>query len=142
MRYRAIASAAVVAAGVVALAGCSNSAGIEALDRSATEADQWPGSDEQLEDLDAQTVRKLLSHENADYFVVSAEDQRIACLFKFSAGGEDTQGVGGCGGAGGADTIVEVTADKTQMTLVRAGADTSELEAAGWTRIHENVLIF
>ncbi|MEG2577369.1 MAG: hypothetical protein RSA54_06525 [Glutamicibacter sp.] len=131
---------ALLAAGLLALAGCSSATGIPALDRDPAGTDQWPGDRSQLENLGMQSVRFLATHGNADYFATASADEQRACLFKFAQG--EASAAGGCGGAGDADAIVEVSAPGTRMMLVRAGSDFSDLEEAGWTRIHENILVF
>ncbi|MGH3651816.1 MAG: hypothetical protein ACRDT3_02590 [Glutamicibacter sp.] len=140
MRYRNKALCALLAVGMLALAGCSSGTGIPALDRDLAETDKWPGDKSQLEDLDMQSVRFLVTHDNADYFAAASADEQTACLFKFVQG--EASAAGGCGGAGGADAIVEVRTPGTKMMLVRAGSETSDLEDAGWARIHENILVF
>ena len=131
---------ALLAAGTLALAACSSGTGIPALDREPGEADKWPGDKSQLANLDSQSVRFLVANGGADYFAVASADKQTACLFKF-VDGEDSA-AGGCGGAGGADALAEVNTPETAMMLVRAGTDISHWEDAGWTRIHENVLVF
>lgn len=131
---------ALLAIGTLALASCSSGTGIPALDRDAAETDKWPGDKSQLENLDMHSVRFLVTNDNADYFAAASADKQTACLFKFVQG-EDSA-AGGCGGAGGADVIVEVSVPGTKMMLVRAGSDISRWEDEGWTRIHENVLVF
>ncbi|MGQ3382174.1 hypothetical protein [Glutamicibacter sp. TV12E] len=71
---------------------------------------------------------------------MTSADQLTACLYKF---GENSSpgSIGGCGATGGFDVIVEVSTPKTNMMLVRSGADTAELEQAGWMRIHENIVV-
>lgn len=134
-------AAVLLAGSLLALAGCSSATGIADLDRAATEADRWPGDPSQLEGLDRDSARLLATHGGARYFAVSSQDQQVACLFKF-AGSSAGEAVGGCGGVGSAGIIVDVTAPSTRMMLVRSDADLADLEEAGWTRIHENVLIF
>ncbi|KWR73874.1 hypothetical protein RN04_01250 [Arthrobacter sp. W1] len=131
---------ALLAIGTQVLTACSSGTGIPALDRDLAETDKWPGDRSQLENLDSQSVRFLVTNDNADYYAAASADGQTACLFKFVQG-EDSA-AGGCGGAGGADAIVEVTAPGTKMMLVRAGSDISHWEDEGWTKIHENVLVF
>lgn len=119
---------------MLAVAGCSSGTGIPALDRGPVGTDQWPGDKSQLEGLDRQSVRFLVSHGNADYFAATSADGKAACLFKFP--------VGEGSAAGGSDAIVELSAPGAKMILVRADADTMGLEGEGWARIHENILVF
>lgn len=140
MRHRRSALFGLLAAVMLAVAGCSSGTGIPALDRGPVGTDQWPGGKSQLEGLDRQSVRFLVSHGNADYFAATSADGKGACLFKFPVG--EVSAAGGCGAAGGSDAIVELSAPGAKMILVRAGADTMELEGEGWARIHENILVF
>lgn len=140
MKRRMLTAVPLVFAGLLAITACSQTLGIPAVDKPAGEADQWPGTDEQLEGLDAGSVRLLLSQGSADYFAVTSADQLTACLYKFEKN-PSRGSVGGCGATGGSDVIVEVSAPETKMMLVRSGADTAELERSGWTRIHENIVV-
>jgi len=141
VKRRMLMAVPLIFGGLLPITACSQTLGIPAVDRPAGEADHWPGADEQLEGLDAGLVRLLFSQGSADYFAVTSADQLTACLYKFEE--DSRQGsVGGCGATGGSDVIVEVSTPKTKMMLVRSGADTAELEKAGWMRIHENIMVF
>lgn len=141
MKPRLLISLPFLAVGLSVLSACSSTTGISAIAQDANPADQWPGTGEQLEELDAQSVRWLTTNENADYFVATSQDQKSVCLFKFTKN-PDTSNVGGCGAAGGSDVIVDISAPGARMMLVRSEAETSALEAAGWKKIHENILTF
>ncbi|MGO2069346.1 hypothetical protein [Glutamicibacter arilaitensis] len=108
MGNRGKALCALLAAGMLALAGCSSATGIPALDREPAGTDQWPGDRSQLENLGMQSVCFLVMHGNADYYAAASADEQKACLFKFAQG--EVSAAGGCGGAGDADAIVEVRA--------------------------------
>jgi len=63
---------------------------------------------------------------------------RLACHSGRCAGGF----VGGCGSSLTTGQIVTISATATApATLVTDGFDTRDMEAAGWNKVHPNVLI-
>ncbi|MDQ0095286.1 hypothetical protein J2T21_003184 [Paeniglutamicibacter psychrophenolicus] len=124
------------------LAGCSGYTGVAALDRAAGPGDVLPPGITMIQDFDAASVRLLASHEGVKYFAGTTTDKTTACILVQPAG-NDPDWVAGCGGAGAAGEIVEVSGNNPARTvvLVRDDADTRDLEADGFTRLHTNVLV-
>jgi hypothetical protein len=111
------------------------------LERPATATDELPaGVDFRQPDVDK--VLLVAEAGGNKYFLGQNADKSVACLAIFptgnpsgwhsacSTGGEREGQLLGAGGPSQESSI-----------LVSDGYDTKELEASGWTKIHENILV-
>lgn len=122
------------------LGGCSNAAGISALDRDATAEDALPGGFSAEGEAAPETTRLLVTHDGVKYFV-GAKDSGGTCLFVVP---ETNPGLGVAGCKESPTTggeVLTVSGRVSPTTLVTDGFDSKKLESDGWTRIHENLLV-
>lgn len=129
--------------GVMAsLTACSGNTGIQALDRPAASEDSLPSDIDLSDPINTESSRFLVTHERVRYYVATTNDSADGCIIAVpSETGPDW--FAGCGLLGAADVIVTASRNSghTAATLVRDDADTRALEAEGWIRIHDNVLV-
>lgn len=122
------------------LGGCSNAAGIKALDRTATAEDALP------DNFDAgpakpDSSRLLTTHDGVKYFVAQGNDAGTTCVAAIAQTASKGS-VAGCGPFTSPTDVVSVTSeDRSETKLVRDGFESKKLEAEGWTRIHDNLLV-
>ncbi|WP_162943614.1 hypothetical protein [Arthrobacter celericrescens] len=122
------------------LGGCSNAAGIKALDRAATVEDTLPGGVSAESDVAPDATRLLATHDSVKYFV-GMKEAGGACLFVVP---EADPGLGSAGCTDSPTTggeILRVGGPASPTTLVTDGFDSKKLESEGWTRIHDNLLV-
>ncbi|WP_458112804.1 hypothetical protein M1D88_01155 [Arthrobacter sp. R1-13] len=124
------------------MSGCSVQNGLQALDRAATPDDTLPSGVALGEEVKAGGERLLATRSGVRYFAGENEEGTVACLAMIPSGA-DLSGSAGCGNQVASEQIVLVTDTGLALSamLVKDGVDTSQLESAGWTRIHENVLV-
>lgn len=121
--------------------GCSAPAGLSAFQRGATSEDNLPAGPDSPDIPMMENSRLLAEADGVRYFAAQTEGSALTCLLTVP---RDTAEyvLAGCAGSTGAGQIVTVSgADGTAATLVTDGFDTRELEAAGWRKIQDNVLI-
>ncbi|MET4093868.1 hypothetical protein [Arthrobacter sp. UYCu712] len=133
----------VIAAIAIALllGACSAPAGLAAFQRDATAADQLPAGPDTPGTPKMENTRVLAEADGVRYYAAQTDSSAVTCLVKVP--GDGTTGfVAGCGSSMVTGQIVTVSgADGSAATLVTDGFDTKELEAAGWRKLQENVLI-
>jgi hypothetical protein len=123
------------------LSSCSGPSGFKALERAATASDELPAG----VNFGGQEVDELLLVAEANgnkYFLGQNAAKSIACLAVFptdNPSGWHTS----CTSGGTAQGKLLETGGPSQDSsiLVADGYDTKELEASGYTKIHENILI-
>ena len=139
MKRQLVPVLAVAFAGVLLLAGCSNAAGIKALDREATADDVLPEGFA-VEELVGQP-RFLATRDGVKYFVARGRTGATACVVAVPES-DPNDAWAACGPLGSDQVIVTTSSeDGTSTQLVRDGFDSKKLESEGWTRIHDNLLI-
>jgi hypothetical protein len=125
----------------ILLAGCSTPAGLKAFQRDATADDQLPAGIDVPDNPKMEEVRLLANADGIRYYAAQAEGSGLTCLLKVP---EDTAAISiaGCGGSTVAGQIITISGvDGSAATLVTDGFETTELEAQGWRKVHENVLV-
>ena len=139
MKRQLVPVLAVAFAGALLLGGCSNAAGIKALDRDATAEDALPEGFA-FEEL-AEQPRLLATRDGVKYFVARGRTAGTACVVALPES-DSKDGWAGCGPFSSDQVIVTTSGkDGTSTQLVRDGFDSKKLESEGWARVHENLLI-
>lgn len=123
------------------LSSCSTPSGFKALERPATSTDKLPaGVDFRQPDLD----KVLLVAETGGnkYFLGQNAEKSTACLAVFPV--DNPSGWHSACSAGGARVgkLLGTSGPSQESSiLVSDGYDTKELEASGYKKIHENILV-
>jgi hypothetical protein len=140
-RYPTSLILAVIAAALL-LAGCSGPAGLDALRRDATPNDKPPAGVTLGSDISLDSVRLLVSRNGFKYFAAENSDGTRACVLVVSSD-STPDWIAGCGNVGSPQQIVGVSGfgGTLNVVLVANDVDARKLEADGWTKIHENILV-
>jgi hypothetical protein len=129
--------ATIFTAGIL-LAGCSEPAGLKALERTVTADDELPAG---VSVYDIELNKVILAAEAGDkkyYLGQDVEGQQV-CLIAVSNDGSFWNA--GCSERGTGELFRTGGADQVTAILVADGYNTSELESTGWIKIHDNILI-
>ncbi|MBT2514966.1 hypothetical protein [Arthrobacter sp. ISL-30] len=133
-----------MAAILLLLTGCSSYEGMEAFHREATSEDELPPEIKLGPEGDPSrdNFRLLSEHEGVKYYAGESDNFLTACLVVFPED-KPTQWIASCsqGVTGQREILTATGPDGSTTKLVTTGFDTKGLEAAGWRKIHENVLV-
>ena len=135
MYLRRYAALAVGMAGVLSVVGCTDTAGIAALDRA-------PASDDQLPDyvltqgVDVDSVRKVAERDEVMYFISDSETDEGHCVIQVRVPDATIWAV--VCGTGNVVTN-RTTGIVTTVALVTDGYSVEDLGMEGWTKIHTNL---
>lgn len=124
------------------LSSCSDNSGLKALERPATPNDALPEGVNFGPETKLDKVLLVAEANGKKYFLGQDAQGLTACLATFPAdnpAGWHT----GCttGGTREGELVKTSGPDQESSILVSDGYDTRELEASGWTRIHDNILV-
>jgi hypothetical protein len=121
------------------LGGCSNPAGIKALDRGATAEDALPAAFA-VDEFDGQT-RLLATHDGVKYFAARGLKSGTVCVAAVPEA--DVRDAWAACGPLSSDPVIVTTSgsDGTATKLVVDGFDSQQLESGGWSKVHDNLLI-
>lgn len=125
----------------VLLGGCSAPAGLAVFQREAVAGDQLPAEAASTENPKLENSRLLVEADGVRYYAAQGDHRTLSCLIAVPKA--DPSGfVGGCGSSMTTGQIVSVSRhDGKSATLVTDGFETKELEAQGWRKLHQNVLV-
>ena len=123
------------------LGGCSAPAGLAVFQRDAVAADELPAEAATAENPKLESARLLAEADGVRYYAAQGDNRTLTCLIAVSDA-KSGSFLGGCGSSMTTGQIVSVSGlDGMSATLVTDGFGTKELEAHGWRKIHQNVLI-
>lgn len=125
----------------VLLGGCSAPSGLAVFQREAVAGDQLPAEAAITENPRLENSRLLVEADGVRYYAAQGENRTLTCLIAVPTA--DPGGfVGGCGRSITTGQIVSVSKhDGKSATLVTDGFETKELEAQGWRKLQQNVLV-
>ncbi len=124
------------------LGGCSAPApGLAVFQRDAAAGDQLPTDAATAENPRLENPRFLAEADGVRYFAAQGENRTLTCLVTVSDAAPGSF-IGGCGSSLAPGQIVSISGGNgNSATLVADGFDTKELEAQGWRKIQQNVLV-
>lgn len=120
------------------MSACSDSGSLKVLERTATASDELP-EDVKLNDVKLDKALLVAEANGKKYFVGQGNEGPHACLITVPTDGSGWYS--GCTDATKGELVKTGGPDQESSILVADGYDTKELEASGWTKIHENVLV-
>jgi hypothetical protein len=140
MKFHPVYLLTAVAVTGLLLTGCAGSgdpAGFKVMERPATAADELPPAVD-LGGIELGKVLLVAEFNGKKYYLGQADKGAHGCLITVS---EDGLWYSGCSGATEGQLLTSSGPDQQPAMLVSDGFDTSDLEAHGWTRIADNVLV-
>ncbi len=126
---------------VLLLTGCSDQAGLKALERTATPEDTLPATVNLSTEMNRDSSRLLATQDGVQFFGIQSGDASTTCVAVVPPG-EDPAWQVGCGDTRGSGEITKISSVNTQLSTILLGDDfdTGKLEP-GWTKIADNILI-
>lgn len=141
MEYRVSKSWA-IAALLLSLTACSGYQGITAVHREMDAQDNLPATVRNSNPDLPSDFRLLAEDAGIKYLAAESQDFTRACIAVFPVDKPDQWAIGCSEGITGDREIVTVShTGQPTAKLVTTGFDTRALEASGWRKIHDNVLV-
>lgn len=133
---------AAITALLLSLTACSGYQGITAVHREMDARDNLPAT-VRNSNPDLPSDFKLLAEDaGVKYFAAESKDFTRACIAVYPVDKPDQWAIGCSEGITAHREVVTVShTGQPTAKLVTTGFDTSDLEAAGWRKIHDNILI-
>ena len=137
-----VSQTAAVAALLLSLTACSGYQGITAVQREMDARDNLPATVRNANPDLPSDFRLLAEDAGVKYLAAESKDFTRACIAVYPVDQPDQWSIGCSEGITGDREIVTVShTGQPTAKLVTTGFDTRALEAEGWRKIHDNVLV-